>query len=82
MLSYTNHTIIGYYTNGVFMGKVDCIVEMREEAFDEGFDEGCGKTLRDIVKNLLKDGFSINDIVRLTDLSEDEVKKLKSSLGL
>ena len=63
---------------GVIMGRVDCIVEMREEEFNKGYDEGLIK----VAENFLIEGFSVELVSRCTTLPLDEVKDLKMKLEL
>jgi hypothetical protein len=58
---------------GVFMGKVDCIVEMREEQFEAG--------LMEAVRNLLISGFPIDVVSKNTTLPIDKVEKLSKEIG-
>lgn len=59
------------------MGKVDCIVEMREEEFNNGFDDGVSKSSLKIARNLLIKGMSVEDVSKVTELPVDEVKKIE-----
>ncbi|WP_299093521.1 hypothetical protein [uncultured Metabacillus sp.] len=43
---------------------------------EEGLKEGLKNGLRKIAKNMLKEGFPIEMIARLTELSEEEIRKL------
>lgn len=61
---------------GVFMGKVDCIVEMREETYNEG----CNDTLMKVASSLLEKGYLVEEICSITDLSVSEVMNLKSEI--
>ena len=56
------------------MGKVDCIVEMRKEAFHEGMLEAA--------KNFLMEGISIDVVSKCTGLSIDETINLKKKLNI
>lgn len=62
---------------GVFMGKVDCIVEMREEEFNNGF----GEAMLKIARSLLLEGASVETVSRLTELPISEITNLKMSLN-
>ena len=70
---------------GVFMGKVDCIVEMREDqfkngfnnGFNNGFSDGVSKSSLKIARNMLAEGMSVEDVSKLTELPIDEVKKIE-----
>ena len=55
------------------MGKVDCIVEMREEQFTAG--------LMHVARKLLSKGFSIEDVCEDTELPIDKVKKLYDEIN-
>ena len=55
------------------MGKVDCIVEMRKEAFHEGMLE--------VAKNMLLENFSVETVSRVTELPISEITNLKMSLN-
>ncbi|MGM7721406.1 hypothetical protein [Metabacillus sp. Hm71] len=48
----------------------------REEGLQKGLKEGLEKGRRRVAKNMLKEGFAIEMIARLTELSEEEVRKL------
>ena len=47
-------------------------------AKEEGLSEGKTEERLEIAKKMLKEGLSVDLICRTTDLSEDEVLKLKS----
>ena len=66
---------------GVFMGKVDCIVEMRKEEFDNGFDDGFDKAMFKMAKKLLLETFPVETVSRITELPISEVTNLKLSLN-
>ena len=55
------------------MGNIDCIVEMRKEAFHEGMLE--------VAKNMLIENFSVETVSRVTELSISEITNLKMSLN-
>ena len=57
---------------GVFMGKVDCIVEMREEQFEAG--------LMQAAKNFLRSGFSVDVVSKNTNLPINQVKRLAQEI--
>ena len=63
---------------GVFMGKVDCIVEMRKEEFDNGYDEAILK----MAENMLSENLSIETVSRFTELPVNELNNLKMKLNL
>ena len=67
----------GKRIHGVFMGKVDCITQMRREQFDAGRKEG----LLEAVRFLLKKGFSVFDISQDIDLPIDKIIELKNEIG-
>ena len=48
-----------------------------EEGFQQGIEKGQKDALYNIAKQLLNKGFSINEIKKLTNLSENEIKSLK-----
>ena len=52
--------------------------EGREEGLAEGKEEGKTEERLEIAKKMLKEGLSVDLICRTTDLSEEEVLKLKS----
>ena len=60
------------WIQGVFMGKVDCIVEMRREQFEAGFSEG----LLEAARNFLMDGDSLERVSKNTTLPMSVVEKL------
>ena len=55
-------------------GELEKIV--REEGREEGRKEGLVREQRKIAKSMLNAGFTIETIVKLTELSEEEVRKL------
>lgn len=57
---------------GVFMGKVDCIVEMREEQFNAG--------LLVSAKILLETGFSLDFVSKKTGLDINKLEKLNNEI--
>ncbi|MBQ2635205.1 MAG: hypothetical protein IJG09_00645 [Methanobrevibacter sp.] len=71
---------------GVFMGKVDCIVEMRKEEFDNGYDEGhdngYDEAILKMAENMLSENLSIETVSRFTELPVNELNNLKMKLNL
>ena len=63
---------------GVFMGKVDCIVEMRKEEHDNGYDEAILK----MAENMLSENLSVETVSRFTELPVNELNNLKMKLNL
>ena len=62
---------------GVYMGKIDCVVEFGQEKYDAGVRDKS----EDLTKNLLSEGsFSDEKISQLTDLPLEKVKELKMTL--
>ena len=59
------------------MGKVDCIVEIRKEAFDSGYKDAVLK----VAKNMLLDNLSVETVSRVTELPISEITDLKMSLN-
>jgi hypothetical protein len=59
------------------MGKVDCIVEMREEQFQAGFDKG----LMEVARNFLISGFPVDVVSKNTTLPIDKVEKLAQEIN-
>ncbi|MBQ2635206.1 MAG: hypothetical protein IJG09_00650 [Methanobrevibacter sp.] len=49
------------------MGNIDCIVEMRKEAFHEGMLE--------VAKNMLIENFSVETVSRITELPISEITR-------
>ena len=54
------------------MGKIDCIVEMREEQYNSGFDDGLLK----VARNLLVNGFPVEMVCENTSLPVDKINGL------
>ena len=48
----------------------------KKEMFEQGIERGQEKKQFDIAKNLKLDGFSIDKIMKLTDLTEEQVMSL------
>jgi hypothetical protein len=55
------------------MGKVDCIVEMREEQFEAG--------LMEAARNFLISGFPVDVVSKNTTLPIDKVEKLAQEIN-
>ena len=53
-------------------------VSYEEKGKEIGKEIGRQEAKRDLAQKLLQDGFSIEKIIELTELSEDEIKKLDS----
>lgn len=53
----------------------------RKEGEQRGIEKGIEKAKLEVVKNSLQIGFSIDDIVRITGLSKEEIEKVKSELN-
>ena len=58
-----------YYKKGINKG--------RAEGRDEGINEGINKGKLEVALNLLKEGFNIEDVVRITNLKKEEILKGK-----
>ena len=61
---------------GDIMGKIDCIVEMREEQYNSGYDSGVDDGLLKVARNLLVNGFPIEMVCENTSLPLDKVNGL------
>lgn len=62
---------------GVYMTKIDCVVEFGQEKYDAGIQDKS----EEIARDLLVDGvYSIEKISELTGLSIDEIEELKKDL--
>ena len=66
------------------MGKIDCIVEMREEqynsgfvsGFNSGYDDGFEEASLMVARNLLINGFSVDVVLKNISLDEDKIREL------
>jgi len=60
--------------------------EIRQKALEEGeqigFDKGKLEEKIEIVKEMLKENYDIKSIMKLTKLSEEDILKIKSDIGL
>jgi len=66
---------------GVYMGKIDCVVEFGQEKYDAGLLEGALSKSEEFACNLLREGsFSDEKISRLTDLPLEKIMELRKSL--
>lgn len=62
---------------GVYMGKVDCVVEALQETYDEGKNDNS----IEIAKKLLnEDVFSLEKISEITDLPISDIEELKNDI--
>ncbi len=52
----------------------------KQEGFDEGVDEGIEKGVELIVKKMLKNGSNIKEIILLTELPEERIKKIEEEI--
>ena len=52
----------------------------KEEAFEDGVERGIKQKAIDVAKAMLKKNYNVNDISEITELSLDEVEKLKEEL--
>ena len=59
------------------MGKFDCIVEIRKEAFDSGYKDAVLK----VAKNMLLENLFVETVSRLTELPVSEITNLKMNLN-
>ena len=64
--------------NQLYYAKEEGLAEGRKEGREEGLAEGKTEERLEIAKKMLKEGLSVDLICRTTDLSEEEVLKLKS----
>ena len=61
---------------GDIMGKIDCIVEMREEQYNSGYDSGVDDGLLKVARNLLVNGFPVEMVCENTSLPVDKINGL------
>ena len=61
---------------GDIMGKIDCIVEMREEQYNSGYDSGVDDGVLKVARNLLVNGFPIEMVCENTSLPLDKINGL------
>ena len=61
---------------GDIMGKIDCIVEMREEQYNSGYDSGVDDGLLKVARNLLVNGFPVEMVCENTSLPLDKINGL------
>ena len=71
----------GKRIQGVFMGKVDCITQMRREQYDAGHDAGRKDGLLEVARNLLINGFSLGFVSKNTNLPITKIKELRNEIG-
>ena len=66
------------------MGKIDCIVEMREEqynsGFNSGYDDGFEEASLMVARNLLINGFSVDVVLKNISLDEDKISELLNEI--
>jgi len=66
---------------GVYMGKIDCVVEALQENYDAGLLKGALNKSEELACNLLREGsFSDEKISRLTGLPLEKIMELRNSL--
>jgi hypothetical protein len=80
MALYLKIILLEKKIQGVFMGKVDCIVEMRQKEYDAGRDAGFEDGLLEAVRVLLKKGFSVFDISQDINLPICKIEELKNEI--
>ncbi|WLR51759.1 Rpn family recombination-promoting nuclease/putative transposase [Bacillus tianshenii] len=51
--------------------------EGRQEGIQEGRQEGLREVKKEVARKMLQEGFAVEQIMKITDLSEEEVAKLK-----
>ncbi len=51
---------------------------LREEGFQEGFQEGRTEVLKEVTRNMLDNGHSIQKIMKVTTLTEAEIQRLRN----
>ena len=68
--------IIHYNTRKNDIARREGLAEGRAEGHEAGLAEGELNAKINIAKKLLKDNYTIDEIVKLTELSKDQVKNL------
>lgn len=53
--------------------------EEKEEAAEKAAEKATNDTIKKIVHNMLKKEMDVKDIMEVTGLTEDQIKKLKNS---
>ncbi len=52
----------------------------KQETFEDGIERGIKQKAIEVAKAMLKKNYNVNDISEITELSLDEVEKLKEEL--
>ena len=62
---------------GILKGRQEGILEGRQEGILEGRQEGRQKGIVETASNLLQMGLSIEQIIKATNLSKEDIEKLR-----
>ncbi len=62
---------------GIKEGRQEGLIEGIEAGKQAGIKEGSRNTKFNLAKNMLKADMSINNIIKITDLSKEEIENLK-----
>ena len=78
MSGYNHSEWVGMlrFRQGFGQGRVEGHAEGRAEGLVEGRAEGRAETLAEVAKNLLSIGTPIESIMKVTGMTEDEIKNL------
>lgn len=53
------------------------LAEEKEKAILEGIEEGIGQGIKKVAKTMIENNFQIEDIIKITGLTKDEILNLK-----
>jgi DNA repair protein RadC len=65
-------------TSSLFVPKYKQIQAISDEAHQIGHEQGIEKTKTELVKTMKKEGYSIEQIIKLTALSKEEIQKIRT----
>ncbi len=60
-------------------GRVEGLKEAYAEGFNEAYAEGINEVREKIAKNLIKEGMTVQKISAITDLSIEQVERIRDS---
>ena len=55
---------------------ISAVESFRREGFEEGFKQGFEKTRENVATNMLKQGRTLEEVIEVTDLSQDQVETI------
>ncbi len=62
------------------LSSYDKEAEQRAASFSDGYDDGVVEARREVAETMLKNGYDISEIIKISKLTEKEIEEIKKNL--